>query len=93
MAKPTGKPSLFLGSFIHSKKLDELEYFHKTAIFVDSKGVIVHIEKDCDQARAEEAFIPRLGWRLEEVAVRIAQDGQFFFPGFIGMIISSLSAG
>ena len=81
----TAPNALYLGSFIHSKSLTELEYLHNTAIFVDSKGLIVHIEGDCDQKRAEDAFIPRLGWTVGEVSIRVAKEGQFFFPGFIGL--------
>ncbi|TVY40427.1 putative guanine deaminase, partial [Lachnellula occidentalis] len=75
--------SVFLGSFIHSKRLDELEYLHDTAVFVDEKGVIVAIEKDCDLKNAEETICPKLGWSRSDVTIRTAEPGQFFFPGFI----------
>jgi len=80
---PTGK-SLFLGSFIHSRSLDELEYLHDSAICVDENGVIVAIEKDCDLKKAEETLLPKLGWSTGDVTVKTAKPGQFFFPGFIG---------
>jgi guanine deaminase len=76
--------ALFLGSFIHSQSLTELEFLHDTAICVDEKGVIVAIEKQCDQKKAVETLFPKLGWSSGEVSVRIAEPGQFFFPGFIG---------
>jgi guanine deaminase len=84
MSAHTGGKSLFLGSFIHSKSLDELEFLHETAVCVDDKGVIVAIEKACDQKKTEETLFPKLGWAVGEVSVRIAEPGQFFFPGFIG---------
>ena len=84
----TTMKSLFLGSFIHSKSLDVLEYLHDTAVFVDEKGVIVAIERDCDLKKAEETIYPKLGWTRSDVTVRTAKPGQFFFPGFIGILSS-----
>lgn len=79
----TGK-SLFLGSFIHSKSLDELEYLHDSAVCVDEKGTIVAIETEYDLKRAEKMLFPHLGWSAEDVTIKTAKAGQFFFPGFIG---------
>ena len=78
------KDKLFIGTFIHSKKLDELEYLHDTAVCVDRSGRIVAVEPQCDRRKAEEVLYPRLGWRAPDVDVLVAEDGQFFFPGFIG---------
>lgn len=79
------KNSLFLGTFIHSKGLDVLEYLHNTALFVNEKGTIVHIEPDCGQEKAEKTIFPTLGWTIGEINITIAKEGQFFFPGFIGL--------
>lgn len=76
--------SLYLGSFIHSKSLDVLEYLHDAAVFVDEKGVIVAIERVCDLKKAEETIYPKLGWSSADVTIRSTKPGQFFFPGFIG---------
>ena len=76
--------SLFLGSFIHSQSLEELEFLHDTAVCVDENGIIVMIESKCDQNKAEEVLFPKLGWTKGEVTVKAARPGQFFFPGFIG---------
>jgi len=89
MSIHTAARSLFLGLFIHCKSLEELEFLHDTAVLVDEKGVIVAIEPKCDQSRAEETLLPRLGWSREEVSVRVAKAGQFFFPGFIGLNLSA----
>ncbi|KAI0117119.1 guanine deaminase [Daldinia grandis] len=78
-----GKNQLFLGLFIHSVKLGELQYLHDTAVFVDESGNIVAVETHCDQKKAEETLYPKLGWKGGDVTVTIAKDGQFFFPGFI----------
>jgi guanine deaminase len=77
---------LFLGSFIHSESLVTLEFLHDTAVFVDENGVIVAIEKDCDQEKAEGTMFSQLNWSRAEVTVKIAKPGQFFFPGFIGLL-------
>jgi guanine deaminase len=82
MAATTKK--LFLGSFVHSKALDELEYLHNTAVCVDESGTIVAVEEECDEAKAKETVLPRLGWGEADVEVVKAKDSQFFFPGFIG---------
>jgi guanine deaminase len=79
----TGK-SLFLGSFIHSKSLDKLEYLHNSAVCVDENGVIVAIEEDYDLEKAEETLFPKLAWSTGDVTVKTAKPGQFFFPGFVG---------
>lgn len=70
---------IFYGSFIHSKSRTELEYLHKTHVFVDEHGKIVKID-DGVLTRAWEA----VGWEEHEVDVVVAEEGEFFFPGFIG---------
>ncbi len=86
-----GQKCLFLGSFVHSKSLDELEFLHNAAAFVDEKGVIVAVEQNSDLKKAEETIYPKLGWSGGEVSVRAAELGQFFFPGFIGQYQSLFS--
>ncbi|KAI1802791.1 guanine deaminase [Daldinia bambusicola] len=81
--KKNEKNQLFLGLFIHSIKLGELQYLHDTAVCVDKSGKIVAVEQQCDQNKAEETLYPKLGWKAEDVIVTIAKDGQFFFPGFV----------
>jgi len=82
------KRTLFLGTFIHSKSLNELEYLHDTAICVDKRGVIVGIEKGVDEKKAEEILFAKLGWKRDDVEVKVARDGEFYFPGFIGIFFS-----
>lgn len=86
----TGK-SLFLGCFIHSKSLDELELLKDSAILVDEKGIIVAIEPDCSQERAEKEIFEKLGWSRGDVKVYTSSEDQFFFPGFIGKYASCFS--
>ncbi|TEA19477.1 putative guanine deaminase [Colletotrichum sidae] len=75
---------LFYGTFIHSKTREELEYLHNTAVAVDASGTIVAVNKTCATSReAEDDVCSKLGWRHGEFDVRIAKEGQFFFPGFI----------
>lgn len=79
-----GQHQLFLGTFVHSKKLDELEYLHDTAVCVNKEGRIICIERDCSLEKAQEQLFPKLGWSPEDVATHVRDDGQFFFPGFVG---------
>ncbi|KAI2615659.1 guanine deaminase [Hypoxylon sp. NC1633] len=84
MAPPTlEKNQLFLGLFIHSVGLGELQYLHDTAVCVDKSGTIVAVQQQCDLRKAEETLYPTLGWKASDVAITVAKDGQFFFPGFI----------
>lgn len=83
--KEEAKDQLFIGTFIHSKQLDELEYSHNTAVCVDKSGKIVAVESPCDRNKAEETLYPKLGWIAADVDVTVGRDGEFFFPGFIGM--------
>lgn len=85
MAPPAPpQKTVYLGTFIHSKDLGNLEYLHNAAVFVDEHGTIVAIDKQCDQAKAEETVFPKLGWSNTQAVVRAAKPDQFFFPGFIG---------
>ncbi|KAI0175744.1 guanine deaminase [Hypoxylon sp. FL1284] len=77
------KHQIFLGTFIHSAKLDALQYMHDTAICVDKAGKIVAIEQQCDLESAKETLCQKLAWSVHDVAVTAAKEGQFFFPGFI----------
>ncbi|KAI1376234.1 guanine deaminase [Hypoxylon crocopeplum] len=77
------KNQLFLGSFIHSIKLGELQYLHDTAVCVDKSGKIAAVESKCDLKKAAKTLYHKLGWKADDVVVTIAKDGQFFFPGFI----------
>ena len=84
MAPRTTGRHLYLATLVHSKSLDELEYLQNAAVCVDEKGVIVAIEPNCDQRRAEESLYLQLGWSRGDVTVWTAKEGEFIFPGFIG---------
>lgn len=82
MAPPPLTNTLYLGTFIHSKTLTELEYLHATAIAVDTTGTIVAIEPITQDVTT--ALPLRLGWPTPPTIIHANQDGsQFFFPGFI----------
>ena len=88
------RKSLYLGTFIHSKTLGELEFLHDTAVLVDERGVIVSIQPDIkDIAKAEQDVLPKIGWSREDVSAHIAKPGQFYFPGFIGQFSMCPSRG
>lgn len=61
---------VFIGTFIHSKALDELEYLHNTAVFVEgSTGTIVAVERECDHTRTLDETFNRLGWSAAECKI------------------------
>lgn len=87
---------VFLGAFIHSTSLDQLEYLHDAAVFVDgSTGRIVAVEKECDRRRAVNEVFAKLGWveadtRILDMSASSAgktrkgsKGVKFFFPGFV----------
>lgn len=73
---------------MHCISLNELETWHDAAVFVEETGVIVAIEKDMDLQRVKDTIIPQLGWVEGEYTLKRTKQGEFFFPGFIGMYIS-----
>lgn len=74
---PLLEKTLYVGTFIHSISLTELEICEKGVIGVDEKGKIAFIERE---GRGEK----KEGWEAAKV-VRIRGEGVgFFFPGFIG---------
>ncbi|KAI0460173.1 guanine deaminase [Xylaria acuta] len=81
-SKP-GKNQVFFGTFIHARNLGELEYLPNAAVCVDGSGTIVAIQTNCKQQKTVETLYAGLGWGLDDVAITVARDRQFFFPGFI----------
>ncbi|XXG94118.1 hypothetical protein Hte_000370 [Hypoxylon texense] len=79
------KSQIFLGTFIHSIKLGELQYMHDTAVCVDRSGKIVAVEPQCDMEveKFKETLCQKLEWDVHDLALTITKEGQFFFPGFI----------
>ena len=76
--------TIYLGSFVHCETLTELDICEKGAIGVDENGVIQLVEKDVEVEKVQEKHGD---WKDAKV-VRLRGNG-FFFPGFIGMYISS----
>ena len=61
---------VFIGTFIHSKVLDELEYLHNTAVFVEgATGTIAAVERECDLTRTLDETFNRLGWSAAECRI------------------------
>lgn len=89
MAAPRGlSRTVYVGTFAHSKSLEELEVFQ--AVFVDEHGRIATVEKEASDDRLT-AVLAELGWGAVGVhVVRGFGKEQFFFPGFIGADALSL---
>ena len=71
--------SVFIGTFVHCKKLDKIEILHDQVVVVNAEGTITHVGPD-DKSSSQ---YPGVGAGAQ-VTVYRCQDGQFFFPGFIG---------
>lgn len=81
MAIATIQRTIYVGTFIHSASLTELEVLEDAAVSVDDgTGKILAVEKAVTEGMVKL-------WE-GEVGTKIvrAGEGQFFFPGFIGMI-------
>lgn len=81
--------SLFIGTFVHSKSLQELEYLHDTCLAVAApEGIIVAAEKNVCGSTAEVRSLveEKLGWKGQDIEV-VDRRGHgkegWFFPGFI----------
>ncbi|KAL7933752.1 hypothetical protein V8C35DRAFT_303779 [Trichoderma chlorosporum] len=75
---------LLLGTFVHSKTQQDLEFLHNAGIAVDAQGKIAAVERDADDlSEAKARLLSKLGWDEAEVNVTRAVEGQFFFPGFV----------
>lgn len=74
--------TIYIGPFIHSESLTELDICVNGMIGVNEDGKIAFIRRDSKgrQLPIEE------GW--EQAKVVRTQDYGFFFPGFIGMLYS-----
>jgi len=73
------KRTLYVGAFVHSKSLKDLDICQDGIIGVDEHGKIAFIERD---EKDVAAAAKKHGWDSYET-VRIRDNG-FFFPGFIG---------
>lgn len=92
---PAPPNQVFIGTFVHAKALDELEYLHDTAVFVHGPtGRIVAVEKERDHSRGLGETLDALGWTPAEVKIHDLATGKagtggeeeavsFFFPGFV----------
>lgn len=83
---PKSKRAAYYGAFVHSRTLEELEFFENTAVFVDENGTIEDIVKDIASVAEVRKLALKKGWMDdgEEVVIRQSIGEDFFFPGFIG---------
>ncbi len=72
--------AIYVGPFIHSRSLQNLEICADGAIGVDESGTIAFVERDSSSIKAA---LTRDDW-IDAPRVRVQGKG-FFFPGFIGM--------
>lgn len=73
--------TIYVGPFVHSNTLTELDICEKGAIGVDENGLISFVERDISETGVEELRSQKAGWENAQV-VQIEGNG-FFFPGFI----------
>ncbi|KAI9700656.1 MAG: hypothetical protein M1836_002025 [Candelina mexicana] len=67
--------TIFVGTFVHSKSLQELEICEEGAIGIDEEGKIAFVNRNATDSES------RPGWEAAKIVQ--AQNGAFFFPGFI----------
>lgn len=71
--------TIYVGPFVHSVSLQELEICTDAAIGVDESGKIAFVERDVQDSGSVTS---KEGWKDAKI-VRL-QENSFFFPGFIG---------
>ncbi|KAI9802962.1 MAG: hypothetical protein M1825_002194 [Sarcosagium campestre] len=72
--------AVYIGRFIHSKNIQELDIFENRIIGVDEHGKIGFIGGDQSQL---DKLLRQHGWDRATVQLVETKDSQFFFPGFI----------
>lgn len=72
--------TIYVGTFIHSVSLAELQVLKRSAVAVDESGKILLVEHPVE-ASMLEMWAKEAGTTIVE-----AGPGQFFFPGLIGMM-------
>lgn len=75
------KPTIYYGTFVHSKSPELLDRLGDTAVGVDDQGKITFVRREVEDI---EAVVEEFGWRGKDYEVIRANEHQFFFPGFIG---------
>lgn len=80
MATSSPEKTIYVGPFVHSKSLDELDICTTGAIGVAEDGRIAFVERHVEDSASY--VCEQAGWEQAKV-VRIEDHG-FFFPGFIG---------
>lgn len=76
--------TVYVGTFIHCASLGELQVLENAAVTVDDEtGKILVVECPVG-AEMLEMWAGEPGTRVVK-----AGEGQFFFPGFVGMLYSS----
>jgi len=75
---PSLEKTIYVGAFVHSKSLQELEICQKGAIGVDENGTIAFVKRNVTDPEA----LGKDGWESAKI-VKVGENG-FFFPGFIG---------
>ncbi|CAO2647948.1 Nn.00g088700.m01.CDS01 [Neocucurbitaria sp. VM-36] len=72
--------TIYVGPFVHSTSLTEIEIEEKGAIGVDENGIIRFVERSLSKG-VEELKKQNEGW--EDARVVNVEGNGFFFPGFI----------
>jgi guanine deaminase len=80
--------TVYIGTFLHSASLGDIEVSERTAIGVDEEGIITFIEKNLTDEQTILRCIEGNGWDAGEYDLVQAPEGdgviRFWFPGFIG---------
>lgn len=78
------RSTIYIGSFVHSRSLVELEHVERAIIHVEADGTISWIEKDVSSTDLQDVALKH-GVDLERGNVDIVEldQDEFFSPGFI----------
>lgn len=87
---PPKKRTIYIGTFIHSISLANLEILDHAVIGVDENGTITFIEKDVKLPVVAEVTEQKYGWKDSSIVKGVGESTAFFFPGFVGQYSPSI---
>jgi len=83
-SKQSLRKTIYVGTFIRSLSLANLEILEDAAVGVDENGIIAFIEKDVKEPELDEVVEQKYGWKEPHTVKGGGDSTAFFFPGFIG---------
>ncbi|MCJ1243363.1 hypothetical protein MMC30_000560 [Trapelia coarctata] len=82
-SKQSPQRKVYVGTFIHSVSLANLEILENAAIGIEENGIIAFVEKDMKELGLAEVVGQKYGWKEPHIVKGDGRSMSFFFPGFV----------